>query len=798
MVQEDNRLKYDLITSFKANISKLIEKNQISEASSFLEEYRKLNTGDYEIISMLSVISILKGNFEEAEAILQDAIKNGLFSFDLFFNLGYIYEQKCLNELSLEYYSKALAVARDITIKNELGIKVQSLISEYNLEKKQLDLNKLNRIKKILFVQAIADIRTNKIAQIISDYGIQVDLIYIDDYSMSAYKDLKLPYKNMIKIYTVGDAVSFVNRSDYDLIFSCNEPDYLSALFAKCSNKPIIHDCHDMMSLRSSISNEEMIHEYIANTQCNGNVYVTKFVYDIAVTNFSIEDKNVMILDNYVMKSQIPSRMLEKLSSFDGELHCVYEGGLRNIEGHHRNIEEIFLKLAENKIHVHFYAQNNNNYYEELNKKSSYIHYEGEVGPDKLIEEMTKYDVGLAVLNITEKNKNFLDTTFPNKAWEYLAAGLPILFSDLVSFRDFLKENKVGEIIENNFNLANQVKRIAEMNIDKDFILKNKFTMDSQADKIIAFFNSVANKDKKLITVIIPTKNRSIELKECMTYFKNLISREIGINLVILDSSDDKYQSINERNAKEISESFNNLMYINFESNFIWWEKVWNGIKNTYTEYCLICADDDFYTKSGIIESIKVLENREEVSTVLGKTKGFINKDRTAMFIREIDTPNNIVESKVEKRLEKLVSRRIVQSVYSMHRTHELFLIVDFMLSSPDFYKLNHVFQEYLFYFLKAIKGSTIAIDTVTNIRNQSKNSTTHNIENFPDMINKDKFNDKYALFCKIIIEFVNIHFNSNAVAYEDLDDIFADFLINSLGVESSQFRIKEGKLEIL
>jgi hypothetical protein len=345
-------------------------------------------------------------------------------------------------------------------------------------------------IKKILFVQSIPDIRTNKIAQILYDKEIETDIMYLAMHPRDVYKGLKVPYKNVYRIRDINETIHMINKSDYDIIFSCNEPDYLSALLS-VTNKPVIHDCHDMMSLRGDISNEQVIIEYLANSNCHGNIYVTDLVKKIAEQKFSIRNKPVMLLDNYVLKSQFPQRFLEKLSKTDGEIHCVYEGGLTNFDGHHRNIQNIFMRLAENRIHVHYYTSFENDYYIKLDKKSAYLHCEGTKGPNELIEDMTKYDIGLAVLNVTERNKSFLDTTFPNKAWEYLAAGLPILFSDLTSFKEFLKKYCVGEVINLDSRLVDQVYRVKNLKIDDDFLMNNNLVMDNFANNLIEFLLKV-------------------------------------------------------------------------------------------------------------------------------------------------------------------------------------------------------------------------------------------------------------------------------------------------------------------
>ncbi len=341
-------------------------------------------------------------------------------------------------------------------------------------------------IKTILFIQPIPDIRTNKIAKTLRDKEIQTDILYLKMHPKDVYQGLSLPYHHIFKLRTIKEIVDFVEQSDYDLIFSCNEPDTISAALAS-ANKPVIHDCHDMMSLRGDISNDQAILEFIANKYATGNIYVTELVKEIAIEKFGIGNKNIFVFDNYVLNEQLPDQFLPKLSASDGEIHCVYEGGLSNSASHHRFIEPVFLALAKEGIHVHFYTPFQSRYYGLIAEHSRYLHWEGTKEPNDLITEMTRYDAGLAILNVTDRNKAFLDSTFPNKAWDYLAAGLPTLFSDLTAFNHFLQHHHVGGILDVSGDIQEQVLRTISKPVSSHYIKEHGLTMDDQSEKLMNY-----------------------------------------------------------------------------------------------------------------------------------------------------------------------------------------------------------------------------------------------------------------------------------------------------------------------
>ena len=181
-----------------------------------------------------------------------------------------------------------------------------------------------------------------------------------------------------------------------------------------------------------------------------------------------------------------------KLSALDGEIHCVYEGGVvGNDRNHHRFFDEMWRAIVDAGTQIHFYSQSDRKLCMRLEGLSPNIHYEGSLAGDALINEMSKYDIGLALFNVTDTNRLHLEGASINKVYEYLNAGLPICSFGIMSLEAFLLENNVGAEIDFSKDILYQIKRIVTMNVQPGFLEKKKLTMLSHKDSLKDFYHKV-------------------------------------------------------------------------------------------------------------------------------------------------------------------------------------------------------------------------------------------------------------------------------------------------------------------
>lgn len=350
---------------------------------------------------------------------------------------------------------------------------------------------KENDEKNILFVQDVACIRTHKIAALMKKSGYKIFLLYTAEPPEMNNAEYAEMYDAVYTFYTGKALIDFVKNSDFDIVHSSNEPDMLTNLLL-ITGKPVVFDTHDMMSLRNPESMENLALEYIANTASDGNIYTSALVTEIAKKKFGLEGKELLSWENTVLEQEEITAVQEKLSSIDGELHCVYEGGINGSNRlNHRFFEEIWEKITACGIHIHFYSPSEEKYCRELEKKSEYLHYEGKRGTKALIQEMTRYDCGLLLLNVNEQNKTFLQTASPNKLYEYINAGLPVAVGNIKSLIDFVEKYGVGKRLDPEKDIKEQIAVISRIPIEKDFLTKNRLTMMSKSRELVDFYERV-------------------------------------------------------------------------------------------------------------------------------------------------------------------------------------------------------------------------------------------------------------------------------------------------------------------
>lgn len=291
------------------------------------------------------------------------------------------------------------------------------------------------------------------------------------------------------------------DAENINITHSHNAPDFLtvSAIEASQGRIPVIHDIHDLISIRNTHYGildpkdpDVLETERRAVSECDGLIYVTTGVKDACERAYTINQKPTLVFQNYVPRRLMPSASRRKLSKNDEKIHIVYEGSLDSINlGSHYDLKDIFKAIADQGIHIHIYSSKENPDYGAFANAYGYIHYHGRLDTKELLQEITKYDYGWAGFNTT-RNKKHTDTVLANKVMEYIVCGLPVISFNHKTQQKFIEENGIGIVINEINELSSRLK---ESELDKIRVRvsesKHNFTIESKIRQVLDFYESL-------------------------------------------------------------------------------------------------------------------------------------------------------------------------------------------------------------------------------------------------------------------------------------------------------------------
>ncbi len=103
-----------------------------------------------------------------------------------------------------------------------------------------------------------------------------------------------------------------------------------------------------------------------------------------------------------------------------------------------------------------------------------------------------QYDFGWAGFNDI-LNRVHLDTVLPNKLFEYIACGLPVISFPHKALKDFLETHRLGLVIEAVSGLAEQL-RAPEMETVREKVraLRWDFTVESNLGRIVKIYRQLS------------------------------------------------------------------------------------------------------------------------------------------------------------------------------------------------------------------------------------------------------------------------------------------------------------------
>jgi hypothetical protein len=305
------------------------------------------------------------------------------------------------------------------------------------------------------------------------------------------YKSV-LVYQDQDQLYN-----SIAMHKDADIFHVHNEPNYMvTAVKEVFPDKPVVMDVHDSHLLRRNgdeikdfsrfrVSADERNNLQLAD----GLVYVCEPMAEIVGTEFKLSQPSI------VLPSFVPVRFYR--IDFERWLGGLcYEGRIDTADEldakwdffQYSNYLPLAEKCNEIKMDFHIYTPRSNAKVREEYEKVCYLHEP--VALHKLCKKMGRHDWGIVGnLNHHEEWKHAL----PNKLFEYMAACMPVVALNADECARFIREYKVGIVVESIEELAENWARHRELrqNVIK---WRKEFVMENHIEKLERLYEGLAGK----------------------------------------------------------------------------------------------------------------------------------------------------------------------------------------------------------------------------------------------------------------------------------------------------------------
>jgi glycosyltransferase involved in cell wall biosynthesis len=236
------------------------------------------------------------------------------------------------------------------------------------------------------------------------------------------------------------------------LIHSHNLPDALTVLALEVADGriPVIHDSHDLQSLRRTPYEDGFDDpddpdalEKAAVEGCAALVAVSPEMLEQIAVRHRVPERTLLFANYALARDLTP---FPREGGHGVPLRAVYQGSL-SANGSHYDLREGLAALARAGVAIDVFPNRDAPEYRELAAGAPGLRLMDRLEPAALLRRLPAYDVGWAVFN-PRLNSAHLDTALPNKAFEYLASGLPIAAGPHAALRRLVEERDVGVVVD--------------------------------------------------------------------------------------------------------------------------------------------------------------------------------------------------------------------------------------------------------------------------------------------------------------------------------------------------------------
>jgi hypothetical protein len=293
----------------------------------------------------------------------------------------------------------------------------------------------------------------------------------------------------------ISNSIKLVDDST-DIYHVHNEPSWLVTFLKERTDKPIVLDIHDSFLARTTPEQQEeslltdnprgrIVTEERNNFQlADGLVFPGEAFKDLVVSEFGL-DQPALIMPSYMLKMWYNYAGAEYLGGLAYEGLVVSEERLK-VPGmevfDYANYTPLAQSCSEAK--VDFYVYLGKNRIEDKRALQQFAKVFDPQDLENLLIALSRHDWGL--VGNSYKCSNW-DLAFPNKLFEYMAAGLPIVVMNASECARLAQEYNIGIIVD---SVDELVERWDEKDICRNNVIKHRqeFAMENHIFKLERFY----------------------------------------------------------------------------------------------------------------------------------------------------------------------------------------------------------------------------------------------------------------------------------------------------------------------
>ena len=279
-----------------------------------------------------------------------------------------------------------------------------------------------------------------------------------------------------------------------DLIHSHNLPDSLTVLANEATDGsvPVVHDVHDLQSLRQTPyehgfpePGDPLALEKRAIEESAAVVAVSEEQLAEIHARHRVP-RRTLAFANYALRRDLPDPLPAWQRNGD-RLRLVYQGTLSTNGGHY-DLREIFASLVEAGSTLDVYPSRHVPAYRELARECRGLRCRETLDPARLLQALPAYDFGWAGFNAT-LNAAHLDTALPNKVYEYVGCGLPVLTFGHRALTRLVREKGLGISVNDATELPDALARcdLAELRA-RVAAARFELTVESNIEGLVEFY----------------------------------------------------------------------------------------------------------------------------------------------------------------------------------------------------------------------------------------------------------------------------------------------------------------------